>query len=102
MTDDATQLRDKNGVPIYKGDLLRTFHYYGARKRKNFLYHTVVEKNGYLIMTPTCHLEPSLVSGGGECRLKAGLDSSSEVIAGHGPEPYLSFRERPRMKDVKA
>ena len=91
---------DINGVPIHKGDLLRTFHFAGARKKKYYLYHTVVEEEGELFMVPTSHLEPSLRDGGGKCLLKYG-GTECEVISGYGPEPYISYDDRPRIKPSK-
>lgn len=36
------ECHDSNGVPIYPGDLLRTFHFTGPRRRKWYLYHVAV------------------------------------------------------------
>ena len=90
---------DKKGVPIYAGDLLRTFHFTGARKKRYYLYHTAVREGDYLYMVPTSHLEPSLVNGGGKCLLKYGHpEVESEVISGYGPDPCVSYEDRPRKK----
>lgn len=93
------QLYDKNGVPVYPGDLIKTFHYTGSRKKKHYLYHTVVNKEGYLFMVPTSHLEPSLAKDGGVCLLRIGLTEDCEIISGMGPDlDWLPFDERPRKK----
>lgn len=90
---------DKNGIPIHKGDLLRTPHYIGRRRKQHYLYHVVVEEPNGIYLVPTSHLEPSFVSGGGKCPLSVYSDTwASEIIHGHGPGPYLSFEDRPRKK----
>ena len=33
---------DKNGIPILEGDLLRAYHFTGARKRKHYLYKKAI------------------------------------------------------------
>jgi hypothetical protein len=86
------ELSDKNGFPIYPGDLLRTYHFTGARRKKYYLYHVAVFINGYMELVPTCHLQPDRVSGGGRCMLSEALAAKYEIISGNGPEPdYLSY-----------
>lgn len=90
---------DRRGVPIHKGDLLKTPHFVGARRKMHYLYHVIVEKNGKLFMVPTFHLEPSMASGGGTCPLDAYSDTwASEVISGYGPGGLLSFDDRIKEK----
>ncbi len=92
---------DKKGIPIHKGDLIRSPHYIGARRKMHYLYHVVVESDGRLILVPACHLEPSCVAGGGIAPIDAFSDTwQAEIISGYGPEPYLSYDERPRNKTV--
>jgi hypothetical protein len=96
---------DKNGVPIHEGDLIRTPHYIGGRRKQHYLYHVAVEREGVLFMIPTSHLVPDLVKGGGACRLDIGIreyGSTAEVISGHGPAPYLSYEDRPKQKSLGA
>jgi hypothetical protein len=96
---DERQYYDKNGIPIYPGDLIRTFHYRGKRRRIFYLYHTVILREGYLEMVPTCHLEPTKAKSGGRCWLKA-LDADQlEVIYGYGPGPMDDFTDRPKVKE---
>lgn len=95
----SEQFYDLKGVPIFPGDLLRTFHFIGSRRKRHYLYHTVVNEDGYLCMVPTCWLETPLQKGGGKAMLKyMHPEKESEVIAGNGPEPYLSYEDRPRKK----
>ena len=94
---------DKNGYPIHKGDLLRTPHYVGRRRKMHYLYHVVVEENGILFMVPASHLEPTFIKGGGRVPMTIYSDTwASEIIHGYGPEPILSFEDRPRIKFAKS
>jgi len=35
---DAVRLYDKNGVPIEAGDIVRVFHFVGARRKRHYMY----------------------------------------------------------------
>jgi hypothetical protein len=90
------EARDRKGVPVHPGDLLRHPHFTARlRRQRFFLYHTAVLRDGVLWMVPTCHLEPTLAGGGGTCPITAGRHDF-EVIAGHGPPPHLDYTDRPR------
>ncbi len=90
-------LHDMNGVPIYPGDLLRTFHFTGARRKRHWLYHVAVnEIGGRLRMVPTSHLADP--SGGGACLMSDAMARECEIISGHGPGDILSFEDRLRVK----
>lgn len=91
---------DKKGVPVYPGDLIRSFHFTGARRKKYYLYHTAVYKDGAMHMVPTAHLEPSCVKGGGSCLLSQDLMADAEVIAGHGPGDCLDHTDREKRKPL--
>ena len=49
---------DKNDLPIRSGDLLRTFHFVGSRRRKHYLYHVIRRSllNGRLEAVPVSEL----------------------------------------------
>lgn len=34
-----TALYDKNGIPIERGDVVKVFHFVGARRKRHFMYH---------------------------------------------------------------
>lgn len=96
------QCHDAKGIPIYPGDLLRSPHFVGARKKRYYLYHVAVYVNGYMEMVPTCHLQPDKIEGGGRCMLSDDLASYTEVIQGHGPGRIVAFEDRPRNRIAKA
>lgn len=88
---------DRRGVPIYPGDLLKSFHFTGPRRKKYWLYHVAVLRDGYLEMVPTSELEPTLRNRGGCCWLLPEMAEEIEVIAGHGPGDCLDFDDRPKQ-----
>jgi hypothetical protein len=90
---------DKHGIPIHKGDLLRSPHFIGPRRKQYYLYHVVVQEPDGLFLVPASHLEPTMRNGGGRCPLNLYSDTwASEIVSGYGPDPYLSYDERPRRK----
>lgn len=93
------QLHDKNGVPIHSGDLLRSQHFIGARRKQHWLYHVAVFESGRMRMVPPCHLDFTKRTQGGDCDLGADMASKCEVIHGHGPGDILSFEDRPRVTE---
>jgi hypothetical protein len=92
-------LHDTNGVPVYPGDLLKSYHFTGRRNKRYFLYHTAVYRDGAMYMVPTCHLEPTKLSGGGSCMLTQELLLESEIIAGHGPGD-MHYEDRAKVADA--
>lgn len=80
---------DLNGIPIYSGDLLRSFHYCdrSRSRRKVYLYHVVCDMPDGVKLLPVSWLNPSQDRyGGGSCNLIAIVNSdgivSAEVIHG--------------------
>ena len=41
-------LYDKRGIPIHEGDVLKMFHFIGARRKKYYMYKWVVVRDGHL------------------------------------------------------
>lgn len=85
-------LCDKNGVPICEGDILKTFHFtHAVRKRKCYLYHAVTlrrwdDGTEALWLVPLAQLVTGR-SNGGCCHLhsqadEAGVVRNAEVIDG--------------------
>jgi len=94
------EVHDKRGVPIYPGDLIRSYHFQDRRGRTFYLYHTAVFKDGAMWMVPTDHLQPEKISGGGSCLLSQGLMANAVVISGYGPKGCLDYTDRKRVKGV--
>jgi len=42
------EFRDKNGIVIEPYDVLKVFHFIGARRKRHFMYKLAKEKDGYL------------------------------------------------------
>ena len=97
---------DSKGVPIYPGDLVRSYHFTGPRRRVFYLYHVVCEEtcdvtgHSYLRLVPTAFLNPTTKDGGGRCMLSDRLAEELEVIDGH-EGPGLGFTGRPKRRPSK-
>lgn len=94
------ECHDSKGYPIYPGDLLRSPHFRGARRKMYFYYHVaVLREDGHMDMAPTCFLEPSMIrDGGGRCQINRERAESATILDGSGPGELLSFDERPRLE----
>ena len=97
------RIHDRKGYPIYAGDLLKTYHFTGARKRKYYMYHLVVSYPGgdrmicasALLTYQNEKLPGCLVS----CTAVDGVLYDTEIVSGFGPlREYIDFEDRPRMK----
>ena len=93
-------IRDRTGREICEGDLLKTYHFTGARKKRYWLYHVVVRNDTDLCLdlVPTQYLAGEAFQNGGRCRLRQEYVTDSEIISGFGPGGILSFEDRPRVK----
>jgi hypothetical protein len=94
---------DCKGIPVYPGDLIRSKHFVGKRRKQYYLYHVAVWNSIYkcLEMVPTCCLEPTKDKGGGRCWLTQELMDNAEIISGFGPEFEMYYDERPKRKTDK-
>lgn len=97
------RIHDKRGYPIYAGDLLKTYHFTGARKRKYYMYHLVVSYDGGDRMIAACELLSYREKKLPGCLVSAtavnGVLYDTEIVSGFGPlREYIDFEDRPRMK----
>jgi hypothetical protein len=96
------QVYDRRGVPIYPGDLIRHYHFTGARRKRYYLYHVAVwsELNQTMELVPTCHMDPAIArdNPGGRYWLIPDTMIEPEVIHGSGPGSCLDFDDRPKRK----
>jgi hypothetical protein len=88
---------DMNGREICRGDLLRSYHFTGARRKKHYLYHVAVMMEHGFDMVPVSHLDPINRNSGGKCLLSPEMAAFCEIIHGHGPGDTLSFEDRPKF-----
>jgi hypothetical protein len=92
------ECHDSKGIPIYPGDLLRSFHFRGQRRRIFYLYHVAIfdSEAGGMRMMPASYLEPTIPRTGGDPLLSDDLALATEVV--HGPivGDAILFTERPR------
>jgi hypothetical protein len=97
---DSEIYYDKNGFPIWQGDLVRTKHFidYGRGCRQNYLYHVAVVKDGKLWLISHCYLDPAIPYTGGNFPLAFGNSAHREVISGIGPLPGQMFYQRPKKE----
>ena len=97
------RIHDRKGYPIYAGDLLKTYHFTGSRKRKYYMYHLVVAYDGGDRMISACELlvykDKPLPGCLVSCCAVNGVLYDSEIVEGFGPDrEYVDFEDRPRMK----
>jgi hypothetical protein len=96
---DEPIYRDQKGVRICEGDLLRSYHFTGSRKKKHYLYHGIVRNNKYgvLEMVPVAELCGSKPDGG-RCWLLAIVKNGyadAEIIHGRSYENRLRDKQPP-------
>lgn len=93
-------LYDMNGIPIHPGDLLRTFHFTGPRRKRFFLYHVAVMTDRGMRMIPTRRLDPGVAKRdrGGDTLMDDDLAAQAEVIDGRIVGDAVLFTERPKRK----
>lgn len=90
---------DMKGVPVYAGDVLRTWHYRSRRYgRKMYLYHVAIEKDGWLQGVPASALADEKKGDGGRFWLRDDSLTATEIVQGYGPGDTEDFTDRPRKK----
>lgn len=95
------EVHDSKGYPIYPGDLLRSLHFTGARRKRYWLYHVAVEVDGHLELVPTSHLEGRFArTSGGRCWLTHDMAGDVQILSGSGPGDLCDFEDRPRKREA--
>jgi len=85
------EFRDKKGREILDFDVLKVFHFIGARNKKYFMYKQARVVDGFLRIYHLC--------GGGGCDWydpRAQLMSDVEIVQG-----YPDFEGRPKVVESK-
>jgi hypothetical protein len=96
---------DRRGYPIYPGDIVKTYHFTGARGKKYYLYHMVAETKGQMWLMGMEYQDgrPIFVE---RCRVEAagwfdeetGRLEQTEIVQGYGPGDLIDYEARPRRR----
>jgi len=91
---------DKNGIPIHRGDLPKTPHFTGPRRKRYYLYHVAVrdEDASAMRMMPVQYLDPGVKREGGMPLLSDDLAANAEVIDGMIVGDAVLYDERKKRK----
>jgi hypothetical protein len=93
---------DSHGIPILVGDMIRTFHFFGRRRKRHYLYHGVRLREGVMELVPV-HECITGEHDGGCCWLKSMCNNvgemlnEGEIVVGY---PYPEER-KPRITERK-
>lgn len=98
---------DKKGIPVRPGDLIKVYHFTGARKKKHYMYkfvweYTIAETGKKVLMGN--HLEKGLKTDGISIHnsyymTPTGVRSDMEIVQGYNNQgDELDFNDRPRVK----
>lgn len=88
---------DKNGRPIKVGDVLKVFHFIGARRKRHYMYKHVVDTRpsnggGEFLVISHLNLKPLDGSDAGYWIFQEGqIDHDIEIVQG----AFDAFEERP-------
>ncbi len=103
---------DKKGIEIRAGDILKVYHFTGARNKKHYMYkmawiyswHSEDPVNGRVIHKRMMgnHLDRSSIAGISEKNsyaLPTGILTDYEIVQGYNNQgDELDFNDRPRIK----
>jgi len=95
------QAWDKKGLPIRHGDLLKVFHFTGARRKRYYMYKqawVLTLSDGRQVLMAD-HLESTTgTTEKTSYRLTAGLLENTEIIQGYQTlEGELDHEDRPKL-----
>lgn len=94
---------DRKGIPIRSGDVLKVFHFIGARNKRHYMYklawlHTLPDGKSYLM---GCHLGMDAIGGctiSNSYVLPNGILEDYEIVSGYNNiDEELDFNDRPRV-----
>ena len=92
-------IRDKNGREIREGDVLKVFHFTGARRKRYYMYKLVAEFNGVLCGVDIGQLATKPRDEAHRYQLRAGDMGQTEIVEGFAcKEGETSFEDRPRLR----
>lgn len=77
MSDDAKEVKDKNGIPIEEFDVLKVFHFIGVRRKKYYMYKMAILHEGKLY---GAHLDKNPLTPGYPLWTKGARLEETEVI----------------------
>lgn len=111
MSDFKNQCFDKKGIPIRAGDVLKVFHFVGARNKKHYMYKMVWElsliidgkPNVKVLMADHLSLHTSIngCSTLTSYKLPSGVLEDYEIVQGYNNEgDELDFNDRKRMENL--
>lgn len=90
---------DKHGIPIFVGDVIKVFHFIGARRKKYFMYKHVISEETVGNGTRFFKLSHLNLKDGGYYNLRAKdqVEECFEIVQGYaGVRTGLSFENRER------
>ncbi len=100
----SNPIYDKNGRQVFEGDLLKIFHFIGARRKKYYMYKIVVKNDNFLLAADPRDLaldKDWKKSARSACLLRCLSSREFEIIAGYGPDKFpnsLYYEDRPKFK----
>lgn len=89
-----TVLRDKTGREIKEFDVIKMFHFVGARNKRHYMYKWVIAKDDRLYGH---HLGRK--GDKDAFMLSQDLLQDTEIVQGLGGHGHDDFDDRPRVKD---
>lgn len=89
-------MRDKHGRRVQPGDVVKVFHFIGARRKKHYMYKTIVETQQGVLAA--CSSELGTKPFPHTCQLSALGDF--EIVQGFNPD--FDSKERLRNQNENA
>lgn len=87
--------RDKTGREILVGDLVKVFHFVGARRKKHYMYKYVAEAHSTKLYLN--HLHPHSLDDGYYIQKDGKVLEDYEIVQGYGFSGESPFEERKKI-----